>query len=76
MPVLHFTYAAPTSPVAALQQLGVPLGWSDTRSPAELLGPIVAATAAFAQRIATADPQTVVVLTETPEQRGKAKGRR
>ncbi len=67
LPVLHFSYEAPASVAAALQQLGVPLGWTDTRSPAELLGPIVSATAAFAQRVATADPQTAAVLTESPE---------
>lgn len=76
LPSLHFTYAAPASPAAALQQLGVPLGWQDARSPAELLGPLVAATAAFAQRIAAADPQTVAVLTESPELVGKGKVRR
>jgi hypothetical protein len=67
LPDLQFSYAAPTSGAAALQQLGVPLGWTDARSPAELLGPIVAATAAFAQRVATADPQTAAVLTESPD---------
>ncbi|MBP9084848.1 MAG: SWIM zinc finger family protein [Kofleriaceae bacterium] len=73
LPALHFSYTAPTSAAAALQQLGVPLGWTDARSPAELLGPVVAATAVFAQRVATADPETAAVLTETPELATKPK---
>ena len=76
LPVLHFSYEAPASVAAALQQLGVPLGWTDARSPAELLGPVVAATAAFAQRVATADPQTAAVLTERPELVNKRKAQR
>ena len=76
LPVLHFSYEAPATVAAALQQLGVPLGWTDARSPAELLGPIVSATAAFAQRVATADPQTAAVLTESPELVSKRKAPR
>jgi uncharacterized Zn finger protein len=76
LPVLHFSYEAPASVAAALQQLGIPLGWTDARSPAELLGPIVSATAAFAQRVATADPQTAAVLTESPELVSKRKAPR
>ncbi len=67
VPDLQFDYTAPTAAVATLQQLGVPTGWTDARSPAELLGPIVAATAAFAQRVATADPETAALLAESPD---------
>ncbi len=69
VPTLQFSYTAPSTPGAAMQQLGTPAGWTAAESPSELLGPLVVAAAEFAQRVANADPETAAMLAESPTRR-------
>lgn len=52
LPSLRFHFDASEAPGALLRQLGSPNGWSDARTPAERLGPIVQAAAENARRLA------------------------
>ena len=67
LPSLRFHFDAPEAPGALLRQLGAPNGWSDARTPAERLGPIVHAAAETARRLALAQPAD-----ETEEQQSLA----
>jgi len=51
-PPLHLGLERPEAPGALLRQLGVPPGWTERGSPAELLGPLVRAASEQALRLA------------------------
>lgn len=57
LPALQFSFDAPATHGAVLRQLGAPATWSGDGSPAEALGPIVAAAAEKARRIALSEPR-------------------
>lgn len=63
LPALHLSFDEPAVHGAVLQQLGTPAVWTATASPADLLTPVLRATAAKARRIALAES---VATDETP----------
>jgi uncharacterized Zn finger protein len=63
LPVLHLSFDEPAVHGAVLQQLGTPAVWTADASPADLLTPLLRATAAKARRIALAES---VAADETP----------
>jgi len=67
LPTLDFSFAAPATHGALLQQLGAPLAWSAAHSPAEALAPIVQRAAEAARRIALADEQAGAPPEPTPD---------
>ena len=64
VPTVQFSYTAPAARLAAIHQLGTPAGWTAEESPAELLGPLVAAASEFARRVANADPNSAADMAE------------
>ncbi len=58
-PALDVTLEPPSAHAALLTQLGAPPGWTEERSPAELLGPLIRAASERAREIAMAEGREI-----------------
>lgn len=58
-PPLHLGLERPEAPGALLRQLGTPPGWTESSSPAELLGPLIRAASERALRLALVGTEEV-----------------
>lgn len=58
-PPLHLGLERPEAPGALLRQLGAPPGWTESTSPAELLGPLIRAASERALRLALVGTEEV-----------------
>lgn len=67
LPVLEFSFDAPSTPAAVLRQLGAPGAWRAEASPAELLAPQVQRAADAARRIALGEPESELPKPPAPE---------
>ncbi|HYO54570.1 SWIM zinc finger family protein [Archangium sp.] len=70
-PPLHLGLERPEVPGALLRQLGAPPGWTESTSPAELLGPLIRAASERALRLALVGSEDVMPPAPPPRRRGR-----
>jgi uncharacterized Zn finger protein len=76
LPVLDFSFAAPTTHAAVLRQLGVPSTWNEQLSPADTLAPLVQQAADAARRLALSEAEPPDAAEPKPSARPRAARRR
>lgn len=70
-PPLHLGLERPEAPGALLRQLGAPPGWTESASPAELLGPLIRAASERALRLALVGSEEVPPPAPPPGRRAR-----